>query len=69
VKFPGSLVPIKKLARKWSQGLRPTENRWTATHLRVQMRPDGWATWTEDERRKWQNARKRERRVRAGRRA
>lgn len=44
-------------------GNRPMAHRYAAAMLRVQMRPDDWATWTDDEKRKHRNARKAERRA------
>lgn len=47
-------------------GNRPMSNRYTAARLRVKMRPaaideDDWAKWSDEDKRRMRNARKRER--------
>ena len=52
-------MPNRELERRDE---RLMSARYTAAKLRVQMRPDDWASWTADEKRKHRNARKAERR-------
>ena len=43
---------------------RKKSARYAKARLTVQMRPSDWATWTDDEKRRYRNALKRERKAR-----